>query len=217
MTDIATTLTAAIQRVSANIINSIAKDGLQLFKNTLDESGLSKTPELKDYEVNAYVSGDTITFELMVHSESVIPVDDNAQQALDGMQQKIQAIRSMAARTYGMSKRGGVQSLVGRRDGRRDARSPTKSATRSARSAFKTSDDRSIDHEVAAKSPRYMDVKAGKLLVSFRRSIRQTEKNEFVMPRGEFEGIPNIFLQKLKSTIAKKFNPELDKILKRYI
>jgi hypothetical protein len=217
MADITTTLNAALQRAVNNVADNIAKEGIQAFKNTLDESGLSDSPELKDYEVQAHVSGDEVTFELIVNSESVIPVDDNARQALEGMQQQIQILKAIASRTYGMSKRGGVQRLIGRRDGRRDARTPTKEATKPTKSTLKTSSDRAVDHEAMAKSPRSMSVEANKLIISFRRSTKQTMKDKFVMPRKEFEGIPDVFLQKLKTIIAKRLNPELDKILKRYM
>lgn len=210
MADIATTVAAAVERAVAAAIDEVAKAGLATLRNVLDQAGFRDSEYLKNYEVYAHVSGDTITFEILLDVEAVVPEDAVTAEAIRTQMSSIED----AARTFGMASEG-PQRILGMRDARRDARRPARDARRPARDARTNVRDRLIKKEVANVRPRSLKVdRAGRLSVALRRSVRNGEQ-EVTFPQNEFQGILGDFVSRLKKVIATHFMPEISGIVKR--
>jgi hypothetical protein len=211
MIDIATSLTAAMNRAIDSIVDDVAQDGLEALKIVLDSSGFSKSEYLKNYQIFAHVIGRIITFEIILDIEAILPEDLVTTQALQNQTQSIQDV----AKTYGMSI-SGPQRLIGMSDARRDARQPARDARQPARDARKNSRDRLIAKEVANIRPRSARIsKSGRLSVALRRSVRENEST-VIFPEGVFQGILGKFLTDLKQVIVNTFAPKLAQILGDY-
>jgi hypothetical protein len=204
-TDIATTLTAAMNRAVDQVVDGIASDGLKVLKSVLDSSGFSKSEYLKNYEIFAHVSGQEVTFEILLDVEAVEPEDEITREA---MNEQLERAQEKASRTYRMSSRG-VQRVE-------DARRPARDARRPARDARKTAQDRLIEHEIALRAPRSARItRTGKLAVALKRSVRSM-KEKTVFPEADFQGIIGKFMKEIESTIADRFIPELGDIIQRH-
>jgi len=204
--DIATTLTAALDRAVGNIVDGVASDGLKALKSVLDSAGFRKSEYLKDDEVLAHVSETEVTFEILRDVEAVEPEDEETRKA---MEKQAERLEEQSSRTYRMTSRG-VQRV------QRDARRPARDARRPARDARKTAADRLFEHEIALRAPRSARVtRSGKLAVTLQRSIR-TVKEETRFPEGDFQGIIGKFMDEIKSVISDRFLPELNNIIQRH-
>ena len=206
--DIATTLTATIDRAVERIVDGVASDGLKALKSVLDSAGFPKSEYLKNYEVFAHVSGTEVTFEILLDVEAVEPEDEITRKAMEEQKQQLEQIQQRASRTYRMTSRG-VQRLE-------DARRPARDARRPARDARKTASHRLAEHEIALHAPRSARItRTGKLAVALKRSIRTAEK-ETKFPEGKFQGIIGKFVDEIGSVIADRFLPELRDIVQRH-
>lgn len=225
MDNFTTSLAAIMSRAVEQAIDSVARDGLVVLRDLLEQEGFSRSEFLKDYEVFAHVSGGTIMFEIVLDFEALEPGDAEAKAALE---EETQQALAEASATYGLSLRT-PRRLIGQRDARRPASDARRDARRPARDARKTSRDRLFGHEVANHAPRRVVIpkgigaprdaavtSEGKLSVVFQRSVRATETG-FQMPQGKFDGIVGKFLDRLKSVIADKFTPALAEILSKEI
>lgn len=201
--DIATTLTAAMDRAVDRVIDGIATDGLKALKSVLDSAGFPKSEYLKNYEVFAHVSGTEVTFEILLDVEAVELEDEEDEEAGKAMKKQLEKIQRKASRTYRMTSRG-VQRLE-------DIRRPV-------RDARKTAADRLAGHEMALYAPRSARItRTGKLAVALKRSIRTIkEKEEVRFPEGKFQGIIGKFMDEIKFVIAENFLPELSDIIQRH-
>ena len=206
MDDIATTLTAALERAADRVVDGIAKDGLKILKSVLDSSGFSKSEYLKNYEVLAHVSGREVTFEILLDIEAVEPENEDTRKS---MEEQLERVQEKASRTYRLTSRG-VQRMG------KDARTPARDARTPARDARTTAADRLVEHEIALHAPRSARItRTGKLAVALKRSVRTVEgKTEF--PEGDFQGIIGKFMDEIKSTIVDRFIPELGDIIQRH-
>lgn len=215
MADISTTLTAALNRALDSIIEDVAKEGLKALRRVLEGSGFSKSEHLRDYEVFAHVRGRSITFEILLDVEAVIPEDEAAKKALAAQEESLKEVEESATATFGLST-AGPRRVVGLTDARRDARRSPRDARRPARDARRTARDRLVAKEVANVRPRSARVtRAGRLAVALRRSVRETE-SEVVMPKGQFQGIIAGFLNELRSVLRDQFAPKLSEIVRSY-
>lgn len=213
--DISTTLTAYLDRVVANMVHGVAKDGLALLKRILDQAGFAKSPYLKDYEVYAHVLGDVVSFEILLDIESVVPADALTQAAMDASQDEADQTDVAASASYGIGPNG-PQRIVGKTNALRDARRPARDMRRPARDVREGSLDRLVKKEIANVSPRSASVdRDGRLSVALKRSTRAVGE-ETVMPQGEFQGIIGKFLSELTSVISGQFAPGLTDIIGRY-
>ena len=214
MVDIATTLDAMVRRAFGAVVDDIAKDGLRVLRRVLDEAGFSKSEYLRNYEVYAHVSGETITFEIVLDVEAVVPEDEVTRQALEEQQEKAEEMEDQADKSFHLSRK---TQRVGRLRGLQDARRPARDARTPAHDVRKTASDRLAGHELARLAPRSGRVtRTGKLSVALRRSVRASEKKvEF--PKDKFQGILGTFMEEIKDVISDKFAPELRKIVERYV
>lgn len=213
--DISTTLTAYLDRVVADMVHGVAKDGLALLKRVLDQAGFSKSPYLRNYEVYAHVIGDVVSFEILLDVESVVPADAMTRAAMEASQDEADQTDVAASASYGIGP-SGPQRIVGKTNALRDARLPARDLRRPARDAREGSLDRLVKKEIANVSPRSASVdRDGRLSVALKRSTR-TAGEGTVMPQGEFQGIIGKFMSELTSVISGQFAPGLTDIIGRY-
>lgn len=214
MVDIATTLNALVRRAVENVIDDIAKEGLMALRQILDKAGFPKSEYLRDYDVYAHVTGNEITFEIVLDVEAVVPEDEITKKALEEQQKQAEELEKRAARSYKLSRK---TMRVGRLRGLRNKNRPARDARKPARDARKTAQDRLVEHELARLAPRSARVtRTGKLSVALKRSIRETEK-EVKFPEDKFQGILGTFMDRLKDIVSEKFAPELQQIVERYV
>ncbi len=222
---LATSLNAALNRAIHESLETIAKDGLVALRDLLAKEGFYKSEYLKDHDVFSHVTGNTITFEIVLDFESVEAGDEQTKQALaEGNSQAL----NDAEKSYGLSFRT-ARRIIGMRDMRQPARDARRDARKPARDIRKTYQSRLIGHESAKYAPRNVVIpqgigaprsanvtQSGKLSVAFQRSIRENESG-FRMPAQKFEGIIGRFLKKLEGVIQEKFYPELTRIIQERI
>lgn len=209
--DIATTLNAMVRRAFEAVVDDIAKDGLVVLRRVLNGAGFSGSEHLRDYEVFAHISGDTVSFEIVLDIEAVVPEDEVTRRAIEEQREKAEEIEKQADKSFHLFRK---TQRVGRL---RDARKPARDARKPARDARKNASDRLVEHELARLAPRSARVtRTGKLSVALRRSVRETEdKIEF--PKDKFQGILGTFMEEIKNVVYDKFAPELRKIVERYV
>ena len=217
MDDIATPLYAAIERATNNVIDVIAKEGLQALKRTLDGAKFSQSEYLKDYEIFAHVSGKDIEFEIVLNIEAVEPADEVTRRAMEEDETTQEDVKKRKlAKSYGWHMRG-PRRLKDIRKSPRDARQPLKDARSRVQDTRKTSSHRLIEHEMALRNPRSAEVTPeGKLSVSLRRSMRETE-SEVRIPQGQFQGILGQFMKELRGVVVSNFGDELRDIIIQYV
>lgn len=205
--DISTQLSTALDRAVDGIIDGIASDGLVALKRVLDGAGFTKSEHLKNYEIMAHVSGNEITFEILLDIEAMDTEDEATRQALE---EKMEAVQRDSSKTYKMSRKGRVQRLE-------SAKKPARDARRPARDARKGSGQRLIEHEIALRAPRSARVsRTGKLAVALKRSVRDTGKG-IELPKDQFQGIVGEFVGEIKTVISNQFVPLLSSIVKQYV
>jgi hypothetical protein len=215
--DIATPLYAALKRVNSTVTDAIAKDGLRALKRTIDAAKFPESEYLKDYEIYAHVIGNEIEFEIVLNIEAVEPADEVTRKAMEEEKTtQEEELRRDLARTYGWHMRG-PRRLRDARKPSRDARIPLRDARTRARDIRKTSNHRLLEHEMALRNPRSAEVTPeGKLSVSLRRTVRETEK-EVRLPQGKFQGVIDKFMKNLSKVIAENFAVELQEIIQKYV
>lgn len=200
MVDFTTSIYAAVNRAVDGIMDEIASEGLVALNQLLIGSGFLKSEYLKSYEVSAEVQGHEVTFGIHVVTDAVelSEADQKKQEELDKEIHKVKTkhkIIKKAIRQFKLIK--GQASRV------YDNRT--------------TSADRLAAHEVALRTPRGMRVTpAGKLFVTLRRSIKETDTRRFIYPKRGGEGIMKDFMKELNAIIKDKFVPEINKIMKRH-
>jgi len=217
MIDIATPLYAAFQRAADSVVDAVAKEGLTALKRTLDKAKFAKSEYLKDYEVFAHVLGTEIEFEIVLNVESVEPADEMTRRAMEEEEvTEEEVLERELARTYGWHMRG-PRRLRDVRKPARDARQPARDARQRVGDTRKTSKHRLMEHEMALRSPRSATVTPeGKLSVSMRRSMRETEE-EVRMPQGKFQGVINEFMKELREVVTDSFAIKLQEIVSKYV
>lgn len=210
MADVTTAIVAAAKRAVESVIDEVAKSGLVVLRNVLDQAGFRDSEYLKNYEVYAHVSGDVITFEILLDVEAVVPEDEATAAAMrDSMLEAEQV-----ATTYGMTAEG-PRRITGMSDHRRDARRPSRDARRPLRDARTNARDRLVRKEIANVRPRSVKVdRTGRLSVALRRSVRETEES-VTFPQDVFQGILGQFMKRLQKEIREKFVPEISDIVRR--
>lgn len=210
MADVTTAIVAAAKRAVESVIDEVAKSGLVILRNILDQAGFRDSEYLKNYEVYAHVSGDVITFEILLDVEAVVPEDEATAAAMrDSMLEAEQV-----ATTYGMAAEG-PRRITGMSDRRRDARRPSRDARRPLRDARTNARDRLVRKEIANVRPRSVKVdRTGRLSVALRRSVRETEES-VTFPQDLFQGILGQFMKRLQKEIREKFVPEISDIVRR--
>lgn len=210
--DITTSLTAMLDRLVDDIVDTIAKQGLALLKKILDEAGFQKSPYLKDYEVYAHVTGNVITFEILLDVEAVVPADEVTKKAIQDSAEQAAAAEQIADSSYAMGP-SGPQRIVGPHNAKRDARRPARDMRKPARDARTTSVDRLIMKEVANVSPRSAKVtRDGRLSVALKRAATVVGE-EIVMPQNEFQGIIGKFISEISTLVSSSFAPGLSDII----
>lgn len=210
MADVTTAIVAAANRAVQSVIEDIAKAGLTALRNVLDQAGFRDSEYLKNYEVFAHVSGEVITFEILLDIEAVVPEDAATAEAIKAGMEEAEQVAS----TFGMTAEG-PRRISGMADVRRDARKPPRDARRPLRDARSNARDRLIRKEVANVRPRSAKVdRTGRLSVALRRSVRETE-DAVTFPQGLFQGILGQFMKQLQSEIRDKFVPEIASIIRR--
>src|SRR5258707_15247653 len=118
--NLATSLSAALDKAALQVIDSIAKDGLLILKSVLDKSGFMESEYLKDYHVFSHVISDTVVFEIQVNIEA-LDLDDDELENMKAIQDKTEELlQQKIARTYGLSGLSGVEQISGQRDARKD-------------------------------------------------------------------------------------------------
>jgi hypothetical protein len=198
MVDYTTTLTNAVNRVVDRVIDGIAAEGLRVLNRILVKSGFLESEYLKNFELSAGVSGNTIHYYIALEAETVDITDEEREEFLKELEKtkSIYKVTQQAMRYYKLEK--GNVIKIG------DART--------------TSSDRLAAHEVALNATRGARVTAtGKLFVTLRRTIGKTDTRRYRYPKRESEGIPKEFIEKFKTTIAEEFSEELRNIIRRYI
>ena len=232
MSDITTALVAVLQRSVISISDDIAKDGLKLLKTVLEDAGFGKSEYLKDYELFAHSSGQEITFEISLSIDAVedeesdssdeLELDQYKQQVIDALDKQLErsAINSFGISIDGQTHK--ISRMRNIRSSSHDARKSSHDARKSSHGAARGADSREYEHEAAAAAPRSlfaprsMEIdRSGKLKLSFTRKIRKTMSGH-IHPKGNYDGLMNKFIDGMKSVIAKRFIPELSKILSRY-
>lgn len=223
MSDIATSLDAALMRIVDSVVDDIAVDGVTALKKVLDESGFANSQYLKDYEVYAHVSGREITFEILIPADALDMEDEGTKAAVDAANEEAEQIHTPGVRTYGFQPTSRPGRLTGRRDARRDARKPIHDARRDARkppktltSRAKTAQSRLIEHQIALNSPRGGTVdREGMLSLRMSKSVEDRPDGTVQMPKGQFQGVIGKFMEDLKAVVMDNFAPELEKLLAR--
>jgi len=182
MADLATTVHAFLQRAVSSVLDEVATDGLGVLRKVIHDAGFDKSEYLKNYELYAHVGAESITFEIILDMEAVLPEDKATQEAIE--QQKDEAsAEEGSSRTYHLSTRTqNVQRL-------KDKRRPAKDARIPVRDARKNAQDRLAEHDLARIAPRSARVtRTGKLSIALRRSMRETEQR-VIFPQAKFDGI----------------------------
>lgn len=223
MSDIATSLNAALMRIVDSVIDDVAVDGIAALKKVLDDSGFSKSSYLKDYEIYAHVDGRTIVFEILIPADALNMDDSKTADAVTKAAEQDPDAHTPGVRTYGFQPTTQPGRLTGRRDARRDARQPARDARRDARKApqtleskAKTAQSRLIEHQIALNSPRGATVdRQGKISLRMSKSVEDKPDGGVQMPQGQFQGVIGKFMKELEAVIRDNFAPELEKVLER--
>jgi hypothetical protein len=221
MSNLETGIAALAQRAVDSVIEEIAKDGVKVLRQVLEDEGFSHNEYLKDYEVFAHVSpNNEIWYEIVCDMEAL---DDESKEDLE--EESDNQIPE-GSKTFGYSDLGRISQLVSTHDGRRDARKPTRDATHDARrepkhlrSTYKTGEIRSMEHKIIAHSPRNLRLNPKTSKVSLRiKSMVQNrlEDQMYIYRHKKFEGAIERFINKLTKVIAEDFAAELQKIISRY-
>jgi hypothetical protein len=211
--DITTTLNSALSRVIDQTIDVIAKEGLVVLKNVLDNSGFAKSEYLNNYEVFAnVVGGKRVEFEIRLDVDSVVAGDEDTQQV---MEEEDPDTKEITTRTYKLGRRG-PQRAIDKRKPATDARRSAKDARRPLKNARKTSGVRAVEHDIALYAPRNMEIDdAGKLKVSIRRVAKKVD-GKTKLPKGDFQGIVKNIMDELQKVITNNFEPKLHDIILDY-
>lgn len=238
MSDLATALMSRLQRSVASVSDAIAKDGLELLRSVLEESGFGRSEHLKDYELYAHSDGSEIVFEILLSVDSVeggaAGSDDENDMSDEVAAYRVAAMEAMeakfeeaAVKSFGLSRDGSVHRISSLRDKRhtsRDTKKPSRDTKRKSRDTKRGAEVREFEHKAAAAAPRSlgaprsMDVgRSGKLRISFTRKLRKTASGETHYPQGSYDGIMGKFVDGMKDIVAQRFIPELEKILSGYI
>lgn len=217
--DYTTQLSALLNHAIDEVVESVAIEGLQALKHTLDSAGFGEFDTLKNYEVFSHVEGREITFEIKVEFESL---DEKTKETLlsqsTSQDQKIRR----TAKTFAFSGIGGAVNSVSRMH---DARHVTHDARWKGHDARKTvrevpdtrkgSGERLAGHGLAFHAPRGISIdKMGKLSVSLEKTVKETDRG-VTFPQGDFQGILGKFIDKLKMVVSDKFVPQLELIIRR--
>lgn len=221
MSDITTSLTAALNQAVRSVSDSIAKDGLVVLRSVLSDAGFNESEYLKDYKAYAHVGNDGIIFEIVLNIEAVEKTPA-VQEQMNAAQESAEQNALQATRSFGFEdgQLVRVEQFKDIRKGSKtrirqpqfvDKRRPSGDTTKGATTRLR-------EHEIAMHAPRSLFVnREGKLSMMFQRSVRTTKEGVTHLPQGKFEGIIKSFLDQLKDVILKKFTPELEKILAGYI
>jgi len=218
MDDIATSLHTALERAVHNLIDVIAKEGLEALKRTIDRAKFSQSEYLKDHEIYAHVMGDSIEFEIVLSLDAIVPEDDETRKEIEKQlqEEEDEQLERQMARTYGWSTRG-PRRIRDARKPATDARTPLRDARQRVPDARTTARHRDFKRTVALRTPRSAQVTPeGKLSVALRRTVKETD-TEIRLPQGQFQGVIDQFMKELKSLIADEFAQELTKIVSRYV
>jgi len=215
--DIATPLYTALKRITSGVTDAIAKEGLRALKRVIDAAKFPESEYLKDYDIYAHVMGNEIEFEIVLNIEAVEPADEITKKAMEEEKvTKEEELRRDLAKTYGWNIRG-PRRLRSAKKSLRDARTPLRDARTRTKDARKTSYHRLMEHEMALRNPRSAEVTPeGKLSISLRRTVRETEK-EVRLPQGKYQGVIDKFMKNLNKVIAENFAVELQKIIQKYV
>lgn len=171
----------------------VAKDGLRAMKSVLDSEGFSKYEHLRNYEAFAHVTKDGVTFELVVDFESFDDASkDKVESAtISAEDEDGEEIKKTFSLKNGKIRKHRISPVKKQHDGRRDARKRAKSATDSRH----TADERRLEHEVYASSPRSMHVnRQGK--ISIRMKHLDDGKGGLQFSQNRYEGILGEFIDK---------------------
>jgi hypothetical protein len=180
-------LLESVKEITINLNEKLAKDGLVVLQRVLDVSGASRS--LGQYDLYSHISGDSVIFEIIVNSDVVIATDEMTQKAIsEEMSKWRKNTIANITKSFIMSERGPQVFM-------HDARN-------------EVAGDTYIDN------PSGMDMgDDGKLSLTLERSTRKTKSGEFMMPKGELQGLLGKYMEKLNKVIAKNFADELTKVI----
>ena len=186
-----------ISRVVNDLLDEIkdliAKEGLRAMKKVLDSEGFSKYEHLRDYEAFAHTTKDGVTFELVVDFESFDDASkDKVESAtISAEDEEGEEIKKTFSLEDGKIRKHRVSPVKKNHDKRRDARKRASSAVDSRH----TADERRLEHEVYASSPRSMHVnRQGK--ISIRMKHLDDGKGGLQFSQKKYEGILGEFIDK---------------------
>lgn len=221
MADITTSLEAALRRATAAIMDDVATEGLVALRKILESAHFSRSEFLKGYQVYVHVTNTDLEYEIVISGES-LEEPEKAQQESAEQEKKVSNKDALleAYRTYGLTQDNKPIRYAQMRDVRRparDARTPARDARKPARDARKGADDRLLEHEIALRAPRSMNLNQhGKLNLKFKRAVRETSQG-MQYPQESYDGLIGQFVEELRKVILSSFAPALEAVIARYI
>jgi hypothetical protein len=206
--DITSSLQKLLDKALASCVDDIARDGVEALKKILDDYGFSKFEYLKNYEVLAHVSSDSITFEIVVDLEAVEEVPEESEEVPeDEIPENTKSTFQVSGFSVQRIRRNPVIRKTGL--GAFDARR----GPRKTRDARKTSTDRAIEHKIMAHAPRGLSLSpSGKISVTIKKTAK-VDGDGIKIPTDSFQGIMKKIMEAVQSVILERFSLELQRIM----
>lgn len=224
MSDIATSIYAAIQRAVDNVIDSIATEGVEVLTKVLQDEGFLEFEYLKDFQVYAHVKNEEIWFEIVLDMEGL---DDESKAEVLNKEPEDNELPPEDAKVFTRNELGNVGRVVYHVNPMKDARKPARNARRNAFYGPKklhdtptTAEDRKIFHAMAAHSPRSLLInRQGQISIIMKSMIelQNSGRETFTYRHKQFEGAIGRFIDKLSMVISNKFSQELQTVIARYV
>lgn len=224
MSDIATSIYAAVQRAIDNVIDSIATEGVGVLTKVLENEGFLEFEYLKDFQVFAHVKDAEIWFEIVLSMEGL---DDESKAEVQDKEPEKDELPPENAKVFTKNELGNIGRVVYHVTPMKDARKPARDARRNAfhgptklRDTPTTSEDRQIYHAMAAHSPRSLLVnRQGQISIIMKSMVelQNSGRETFTYRHKKFEGAIGRFIDKLTPVISEKFSQELQSIITRYV
>lgn len=218
MSDIETSIYAAVQRAVDGVIDSIATEGVAVLTQVLENEGFSKFELLKNYRVYAHVKDDEIWFEIVLNLESL---DDESKAEVLDKEAKQEDLPPQNARTFTRNEFGKVSRIISMTDKRKpasDARADALRAPKHLHDTRITAEDRHEKHEIAAHAPRSLLLNnQGQVSILMKGMVSKAGDTAFTYRHKQFEGAVGRFVDKISVVVSKKFVEELQKIMGKYL
>ena len=191
MSDLTTSIHAAVTRAASRIDDRIAQEGLSALKQTLDAAGFPMHDGLKSYEIRSTITDGGISFEIILDSDSVVAGDAAVKKLMEEKVSEATKRVEKVFKTYVMTDNGPQ---------RRDIR--------------KTAMDRLVERGMVIRSPRSIEMTSdGQVKVAMDRLEREGTFN-MTLPSRQLQGILGEYEKRLRAVISEKFVPELQTIIR---